>query len=540
MSSRVLPRARASAPVPPTPSTRDLRLLRTHARRVAVARRASRVMSACAASLSPHQVPTTTTHDVVVVGNGPIGSAVARHVAAAGASVCVIDGRDSLTSAWNDEGRIVRPLDAEGRSCWQSWNLESLEGFPALQAESGVEFFTKCGSLACGTEAWVANPAKRLTEAGVDFTWHENGTAVEKRFPYLSVPQTHVAVSDAAGGFVNPKRMIQAQNIVMMMTAAGNEMTRVGDDETRRDNSDEGNDDTRRGNSNGPFEKENAFANKNLVVLESAVAVRAANGESPFVETAEGGARVAKLVVLAGGAYIKALAKVSGLTATTKSGSNNQQVSLDASVGVASIRLSRRTVLLAEVTSNEATSTLKHMPTVKYQWAPSENSGCDDQSNSSATTPAQTSTSTHGANEQMSVYVLPPIRYPGPDPPQGWYVKIGGGANDFFDDDTDENNTVEALREWMAGSGDDAVADRLHEVLVSLMPRTNFLTLVTKPCVTTCTADGELQIEKLGPDGAVVAVSGCQGKAAGPADAIGRAVARQVVETLKVQAGRGG
>jgi hypothetical protein len=75
---------------------------------------------------------------------------------------------------------------------------------------------------------------------------------------------------------------------------------------------------------------------------------------------------------------------------------------------------------------------------------------------------------------------------------------------------------------------------------VSLMPRTNFLTLVTKPCVTTCTADGELQIEKLGPDGAVVAVSGCQGKAAGPADAIGRAVARQVVETLKEQAGRGG
>jgi len=42
------------------------------------------------------------------------------------------------------------------------------------------------------------------------------------------------------------------------------------------------------------------------------------------------------------------------------------------------------------------------------------------------------------------VYVLPPIKYPGPEPPTGWYVKIGGGANDFFERDR-WGDTVEDL-----------------------------------------------------------------------------------------------
>ena len=47
-------------------------------------------------------------------------------------------------------------------------------------------------------------------------------------------------------------------------------------------------------------------------------------------------------------------------------------------------------------------------------------------------------------------------------------------------------------------AGDEVIADKLHDVLLALMPRTNFLSLVPKPCVTTCTDDGELQCEALG------------------------------------------
>jgi sarcosine oxidase len=111
-------------------------------------------------------------------------------------------------------------------------------------------------------------------------------------------------------------------------------------------------------------------------------------------------------------------------------------------------------------------------------------------------------------------------------------VKIGGGANDFFERER-WADTVNDLERWMASDGDDDVADRLHDVLVDLMPTTNFLSLTSKPCVTTCTDDGELQCERLGKNGRVIAVGGCQGKAAGPADAIGRAVASQVMDALR-------
>ena len=45
----------------------------------------------------------------------------------------------------------------------------------------------------------------------------------------------------------------------------------------------------------------------------------------------------------------------------------------------------------------------------------------------------------------------------------------------------------------MRSDGDEAVADLLHDVLLALMPAVNFVSLVSKPCVTTCTDDGELQ-----------------------------------------------
>ena len=128
-------------------------------------------------------------HDVVVVGNGPVGSAVARHVAEAGKSVLVLDGSDTLTSASNDVGRIVRPLDAEGRETWTEWNVRSIDAFPSIEARSGIEFFRKCGSLACGTPAFVEKPRRRLEEARVAHVSHASGGDVERAFPFLNVPR---------------------------------------------------------------------------------------------------------------------------------------------------------------------------------------------------------------------------------------------------------------------------------------------------------------------------------------------------------------
>jgi glycine/D-amino acid oxidase-like deaminating enzyme len=445
-------------------------------------------------------------HDVVVVGNGPVGSAVARHVAEAGKSVLVLDGSDVLTSASNDVGRIVRPLDAEGRETWTEWNVRSIDAFPSIEARSGIEFFRKCGSVACGTPAFVEKPRRRLEEARVAHVSHASGGDVERAFPFLRVPETHVAVSDDVGGFVDPGKMIQAQNAIMLSvshTGASNRARKKACAVVRD-------------SAVGVDRREEAGAERGAIKQNAA----------PFaVRTKKGATYEADAVVLAGGAYTRWLASSSGLLPAETDVQNPPEKTTRSGVGA--IRNSRRTVLLAEVTEATARGALRDMPTVKYQFAPARFPARSNEKETKKVTE-----NSHSRNEAMSVYVLPPILYPGPDPPKGWYVKIGGGANDFFDDSVAGTaRVVEDLDAWMRSDGDEAVADALHDVLVSLMPDVNFLSLVSKPCVTTCTDDGELQCDALG-GGRVFAVGGCQGKAAGPADAIGRDVAEAVIEAM--------
>ena len=447
-------------------------------------------------------------HDVVVVGNGPVGSAVARHIAEVGNSVLVLDGGDTLTSASDDVGRIVRPLDAEGRETWTEWNVRSIDAFPSIERRSGVAFFRKCGSLACGTPAFVEKPRRCLEQAGVAFESHASGGDVERAFPFLRVPETHVAVSDAVGGFVDPGKMIRAQNAIM--TGVGSSVDEIEGREGRVQSA------IVRDSAVGVDERSGAGARGGIAAPR--VAVRTKKGETYEADA----------VVIAGGAYTRWLATTSGLLPTTSpsdvspvtgSGGDARRRS-----GVGTVRNSRRTVLLAEVTEATARGALLDMPTIKYQFAPAEATRAG----------AGTQTNSHSRNEAMSVYVLPPILYPGPNPPRGWYIKIGGGANDFFDDSAaGTKSVVEDLDAWMRSDGDEAVADALYDVLVALMPTVNFLSLVSKPCVTTCTDDGELQCDALG-GGRVFAVSGCQGKAAGPADAIGREVAEAVVKAMEM------
>ena len=90
MSPRLLSFARASPSLPGLPvSIPPSRSLSRH------------VPARMSASASSDAAPRAK-HDVVVVGNGPVGSAVARHIAEAGKSVLVLDGGDTLTSASDD------------------------------------------------------------------------------------------------------------------------------------------------------------------------------------------------------------------------------------------------------------------------------------------------------------------------------------------------------------------------------------------------------------------------------------------------------
>ena len=81
--------------------------------------------------------------DVIVVGNGPLGAALGVHLASVSSSsrksVLILDsGSESLSSGSDDLGKIVRPLDAEGRDEWTQLNIDSIQSFKKVQEESEI------------------------------------------------------------------------------------------------------------------------------------------------------------------------------------------------------------------------------------------------------------------------------------------------------------------------------------------------------------------------------------------------------------------
>jgi sarcosine oxidase len=184
-------------------------------------------------------------------------------------------------------------------------------------------------------------------------------------------------------------------------------------------------------------------------------------------------------------------------------------------------------VLLAEVLESEVRGALATMPTMKYEVPRRVLDVARVKSETNA------GGSDHSRNEAKSVYVLPPIYYPGPTPSAGWYVKIGGGPLEYFDK-TDPSfvRTESELEEWMAGSGDEEVADQLHEILFHMFPKTNFQSLTSKACAYSTSSDGAIKTQILGAGENIIAVAACQGKGAGPADSIGVDVADVVARRL--------
>jgi sarcosine oxidase len=223
------------------------------------------------------------------------------------------------------------------------------------------------------------------------------------------------------------------------------------------------------------------------------------------------------------------------------------------------VKISKRTILLAKVSEEDAKGRFRDMPTIKYELPE------DVRSKSAATDASANAASDQSKNEAKSVYILPPIWYPGPVPSPGYYVKIGGGPNDFmtlskavmFDEKKSGNvqnekektpieqrkeldsvwedhrkatyeDQKEDIESWMSSDGDPEIVPQLKTALLHVFPDVEFEAFETKACATTCTSNGSMKIEHY-LDGKICAVTGCNGKAAGPAYGI----AREVVANAK-------
>lgn len=162
---------------------------------------------------------------VAVVGNGLIGSAAGRRLAELGHDVFVIGPgephdhatHDGVFSSHYDEGRLVSAAGVD--PIWSWLARTSIERFDDLERQSGVSFHRPVGRLSLLASSSVDASrrwAERVDRAGRDLTiWSSDDVAWRERFPYLTVPPgTTLLHEGPPAGYVNPRSMLRAQNLV--------------------------------------------------------------------------------------------------------------------------------------------------------------------------------------------------------------------------------------------------------------------------------------------------------------------------------------
>ena len=225
-----------------------------------------------------------------------------------------------------------------------------------------------------------------VEEAGIGFDELGDGALVERAFPYLSVPSAHVAIADRVGGFVDPKKMIEAQNALtlranpeenrILLANATEILERGGGGARRRRRArrrHRGGDERlggrrrRRGGRVHPPARREIGPRGDRASFERRDERRNLGRENRERRLPRGGL---------------------GRGLRSRVAENRRARGGDS-------RRRRRALL-------------KDMPTLKYQFKPRE-----------TTVDGSDGSNSHSRNEATSVYVLPPIRYPGPIRPRG-------------------------------------------------------------------------------------------------------------------------
>jgi len=161
--------------------------------------------------------------DAAVIGRGMIGSAAARHLAESGLSVAAV-GPDEPTdwSSWTgpfashfDEGRITRVSDRH--PAWSLAARRSIERYGDIETRSGIVFHHPVGLVISTPDlpTWLAtSQANGAAVDAVDAEWLAETTGI-------AVPDgAPVAYETAPAGFVNPRALVAAQNVLARRAGA--------------------------------------------------------------------------------------------------------------------------------------------------------------------------------------------------------------------------------------------------------------------------------------------------------------------------------
>lgn len=157
---------------------------------------------------------------IAVIGKGLIGAAAARHLAEAGHHVLLI-GPDEpadfsqhpgVFGSHYDAARITRTVDRD--PVWAHLAQTAMTRYPDLQAGSGLRFHHPCGFLA------VASGGSDLAEVLDAEAATGSPLTADPETPFMLAPGSRARLEGAPAGWVDPRRMVQAQTLCAVNAGA--------------------------------------------------------------------------------------------------------------------------------------------------------------------------------------------------------------------------------------------------------------------------------------------------------------------------------
>ncbi len=160
--------------------------------------------------------------DIAVIGQGLIGSAAAAYLVRdnPGRKVVLIGpgepeaGQEALVYASHyDAGRVQRIIGLD--STWTRLNLESVQAYPALEAETGIRFHEGVGCLYVsphGSDAYLDRVKEDEASFDLRFSRHASAEELSKAVPEYRFPEGSVGMlEDGPAGLIRPRKMLEAQ-----------------------------------------------------------------------------------------------------------------------------------------------------------------------------------------------------------------------------------------------------------------------------------------------------------------------------------------
>jgi len=170
-------------------------------------------------------------YDVLVIGNGLIGSAAAKYLSGTGQQVAIAGpleptdwaAHSGVFASHYDEGRITRMLDPD--PLWAELGRRAIHAYPEIERESGLSFFHPGGCLKVAPDTPQFAELHASLEAvrkRLNLTTCERlrSAELQERFPYFALGGYAGMLESGTAGHISPRTLVQAQTRIAQKRGA--------------------------------------------------------------------------------------------------------------------------------------------------------------------------------------------------------------------------------------------------------------------------------------------------------------------------------